>query len=856
MSGLFKKALMIRKNKNVTEDEIQDEFSLDENSGISKEDQQDILTQIEKIAVESRMQISPEVFHIKSLKKGVLFPLIINLAAVLVLAVGIFTLNLLFRRGEESILEEKVIITTTEGKLLEELKRESDNKLREKNSEIDDIQNRLSAIDKERQDLQDNMDSKIQERESTLRKTLEDALAAEKQQLKDQGLSEEDINAKITDLENKKELEFNESLETFKKEAEAERRQAENNLKIIQDEYSQSLNRINTEKERIQSESLARESELKSRIEEKEKALESEKTKAEAQLELLEEQALRTELVDSQLIGFYNTVKGNIKNENFEDALQNLSSLRSYLDEESVISLPGIANRREVEFFVIDSLNKLIKSEMMKEEIDTSSLIEAANQITAVKNAVKEADKQLALGETVKAEELYKEALAMIPEVEKSHIYFTGRKQVSEENRSDLLDDYLSRTEASFIEKDYAGTVENFTRALGYLPREPNDIQALVDKVRLSGIALENQRLLREDSLKAAAPLKEADALLNEKKYDDAILRYADIIATYPRSDQVTAALNGIKKSAAMSAGQAEEEILRLETALQEKNKEAEGLGQELVLSQEERVKLSDMTVPELKDRITDLEGANKDLVVKNEELEGLKELLNNKIRDINEQLARAKNTTTNKQETINGLRSQITNLNTRIKELESERDNLTLERDNLTTERDDLTNQLAEATKPGTVRARDKEAIEKLNAEIEDRDNRIAELEEEKKSMQQRVDVKLQAYSRYAGEEDFLKRKDESLGLLESKVHLNAFLYSLNDVFPGLYDRIAAYDKAYEEAGRLTALDEIRNIYLDLGSDMTTAEKIRLIDEEIENYSGDPDMLNILTELRTLIAE
>jgi DNA repair exonuclease SbcCD ATPase subunit len=847
---------MIRERKNGTETEIQDEFSLDENSGISKEDQQDILTQIEKIATESRMQVSPEVFHIKPLKKGVLFPIIINLAAVLVLAVGIFTLYLLFRRGEEIILEEKVLITSTEGKLLEELKRESDNKLREKNSEIEDIQNRLSAIDKERQDLQANMDSKIQERESALRKTLEDALAAEKQRLKDQGLSEEDINAKIADLENKKQQEFDENLEAFKKETEAERLKAENNLKIMQDEYSQSLNRINTEKDSIQKESLAREAELKSRIEEKEKALESEKTKAEAHLALLEEQALKTELVDTQLIGFYNTVKGNIKNENFEDALENLSSLRSYLDEESVISLPGIANRREVEFFVIDSLNKLIKSEMKKEEIDTSSLIEAANQITAVKDKVKEADKQLALGETVKAENLYQEALSMIPEVEKSYLYFTGRKQVSEDKRRDLLDDYLSRTEASFNKKDYAGTVENFTRALGYLPREPDDIQALVDKVRLSGIALDNQRLLREDSLKAATPLKEADTLLNEKKYDDAILRYADIIATYPRSNQVAAALNGIKKAAAEGAGQAEEEILRLETALQEKSKEAEGLGRELVSSQEERVKLSDMTVPELKDRITGLEGANEELAVKNEELEGLKELLNNRISDINERLDRAKNTVTDNQATITRVRSQITNLNTRIKELQSERDNLTVERDNLTLERDDLANRLAEAIKPGTVRARDKEAIDLLNAKIEDREKKIAELEEEMKSIQWKVDEKIQAYSNYAREEDYLLRKDESLGLLESKVHLNAFLESLNFVFPDLYDRIAAYDMAYEKAGRLTAIDEIRNILLDLSLDRTPAEKLRFVDEEIINYRDDPDMLDILTELRTLIEE
>jgi hypothetical protein len=199
-----------------------DEFVFDESSGISKEDQKDILSQIEKVATESKIQVHPDVFQIKAIKRGVLFPIVINLSAALALAAGIVTLYLLFQRGEEQLLESARGITTAEGKLLEELKRESEEKLKKKNTEIADIQSRLTLLDRERQDLQVNMEAKISSREAELRQTLEEELEAEKQKLREQGLSQEDIDAQLEDLESRKQAVFDRQLQAFREEAEAE----------------------------------------------------------------------------------------------------------------------------------------------------------------------------------------------------------------------------------------------------------------------------------------------------------------------------------------------------------------------------------------------------------------------------------------------------------------------------------------------------------------------------------------------------------------------------------------------------------------------------------------------------------
>jgi len=276
LSGLFEKALSIRANS--SDPSANGEFVFDESSGISKEDQKDILGEIETIATENRIKVSPEVFRIKAIKRGVLFPIIINVAAVIVMAVGITTLLLLFRRGEEQLMESAAAISTAEGKLLEELKRESSEQLKEKDSEISAIQNQLASIEQDRQKLQATMEGRIRDREEELRQALEAELQAEKGRLEEQGLSQEDIDAKIAALETQKQGEFQSELEEFRAEAEEERLRAEENLRRLQEDYNASLAEINAERARIEAEARARERELQSKLDERQQALETEKT--------------------------------------------------------------------------------------------------------------------------------------------------------------------------------------------------------------------------------------------------------------------------------------------------------------------------------------------------------------------------------------------------------------------------------------------------------------------------------------------------------------------------------------------------------------------------------------------------
>ena len=101
-------------------------IEFDESSGISEEDQKEILGEIDQIVTDNKIKVTPEVFQIKPQKKGFLFPTLVNVFSLVILAAGIVTLALLFHREETIMIEETSALSTAEGKLLRELQRETE----------------------------------------------------------------------------------------------------------------------------------------------------------------------------------------------------------------------------------------------------------------------------------------------------------------------------------------------------------------------------------------------------------------------------------------------------------------------------------------------------------------------------------------------------------------------------------------------------------------------------------------------------------------------------------------------------------------------------------------------------------
>jgi len=418
-----------------------------EDSIISNEEQTDILKEIDRITGQSRISVTPDLFKISALKNGVLFPLLVNLVAIAILGGGIFATKFYFDIKDKEMVQASVEQQSAEGNLIKEIKKETEEKLAAKENEIQDIQANMNRIESERQALEQDMTSKINERQSQLEEEMEAALAAEREKLQAQGVSTDKIDEQIAALKLEQNSIFEEELQSYREEAELEKIELESNLNQLQNEYNSKLVSINEERAKIEAEAQTREAELTERMEARTRELETEKTAAQQELQKLTESQEQESLVENQIIGFYKSIEDEIKDGDLDNASVELKNLENYLYDESVTSLTGISKRREIDLFVIDSLSKLIESSRInpQEELDTMSLIDAAERLKEIQQIVQNADQQLAVGNNEMADLMYRSALEKIPEINKSHRFFLDSMESELELGYDQLSDIQGR---------------------------------------------------------------------------------------------------------------------------------------------------------------------------------------------------------------------------------------------------------------------------------------------------------------------------------------------------------------------------------------------------------------------------
>ena len=255
------------------------DFTFDKSSGISSEDQRDILLHIDKVAKSSRILAGPDTWKVRPKKSGFMLPLAVNVIGLLVLAGGIFGLRALFSGQAEKEATESVMVSSAEGRLLQEIKREAEGQIQEKDKEIADIQAQMAALDREKEQLLSSVETRIKAKEAELRDQLNIELERERQRLQAEGLSETAIQERLKEFEKKKQAEFNAALNDFTRKAEEERIALQANLDKARSEFNKSLSDATAERQRIQDEARAREQALREELNQKDKVLEAERAK-------------------------------------------------------------------------------------------------------------------------------------------------------------------------------------------------------------------------------------------------------------------------------------------------------------------------------------------------------------------------------------------------------------------------------------------------------------------------------------------------------------------------------------------------------------------------------------------------
>lgn len=401
-----------------------------EYAGISEDEKTEIRGHIEKVATENKIDVSGDAFSLKSFRAGALFPLLVNIGAIVSVAVVVLVLAALFRQDERVVTGRTGEIASVEGRLIQELRRESQAQLFEKERQIATVQRRLDEIERERLALAASIDERIQQREQELRAELERELEEERARLLREGLGDDEIENLMRVFEAERTAYYEQQIAQYRAELEAERLAVEQNLDQLRAEYNGQLEALREERLRLAEEFREREVTLRAQLEQRTRILDRARTEAIENLASAQEElaqlSRRQELagsIQNQIIGQIGQIRSAVSSEQYGLARSRIESLRSFLNEDRVLAIPEIARRREMDLFLLDSLEAVIELEMAADG-EVLSLSDELGILARIRSTTAEArsatDAELAT-------ERYRTALSQLPELSEAYAFVWDR---------------------------------------------------------------------------------------------------------------------------------------------------------------------------------------------------------------------------------------------------------------------------------------------------------------------------------------------------------------------------------------------------------------------------------------------
>ncbi|MDR2101175.1 MAG: hypothetical protein LBP43_01230 [Treponema sp.] len=338
-------------------------------SGISEEEQREILAGIEGIAGANRMVPSPLPLKAEAKKRGFLFPLLVNICALLLLGGGFFALFVFHGQERSELREGSAGLGLTERKLIEEIRKETAGQLEVKEQEIAGMTDKLAGIDRDLQNLQASIDKRLADKEAELRRIMNDEFEAERQRLAAQNLSEAVIAEEMRKFDAQRITRLNTDLATYRQQLEAEKLASEANFRRLQEEYRNNLAALQNERSLILEASRAREAILhaqaESRVGELSNLYEQSSADLKAAREELSRLALdqeRSALIEGQLNGYYIEFNRQIQGGLLKEAAGTLEAMGEFLNTPAFLYIPSLQSRREFHLAAVDALSSMVEA--------------------------------------------------------------------------------------------------------------------------------------------------------------------------------------------------------------------------------------------------------------------------------------------------------------------------------------------------------------------------------------------------------------------------------------------------------------------------------------------------------------
>lgn len=468
---------------------------MDSESGITEQERSEIQQQIDAIANENRISAEEARFSRKSARAGVLFPVIVNGAAVLAVLIAVFILTRIFQSDERKVQNAAIEFTSIEGRLIRELRQESQQLLLTKDQEIQSVKQQLEQLEGEQALLEASIAERIAEQEVALREQLLREIETERTRLTDEGLENDEIEQLMEAFEAERRAFYEAQLQEYREELEAERIALQADIDRLRAEYAQRLTNLEAERDDLISEYQDREDSLRLQLEQRTQVLELARVEAGADLEaaqrelsqLTRETEERTS-IENQIVGQIDSIRAAVQDGDDSGAVDRIDALIRFMSADEVIAITGIARRREMDIFLLGQLRSLLADRQPSEAGEARSITEELQLLGQIRRLSLEAAG--APSDEI-ASQTFSVLLETMPEVAQAHTAVV--ETALQTARADERNDVAETTEQAALlaeEGRYAQALAQYERALSTAASvEPDGNQIVTDILRL-GYAL------------------------------------------------------------------------------------------------------------------------------------------------------------------------------------------------------------------------------------------------------------------------------------------------------------------------------------------------------------------------------
>ncbi|HVO39868.1 MAG TPA: hypothetical protein VMV03_12640 [Spirochaetia bacterium] len=396
--------------------------TLESESGITPSEREEIRTHIEKVATENRIPVEAAQFSLPQARRGVLMPTIVNAAAVLAVLVAALVLTLVFRHGERRLETQATQYASVEGRLIRELRAESDQQMSSKQKEIDEVRQKLRDLEQQQQTLEQTFNDKLRQKEAEFKALLKQEVEAERARLLSRGLGQAELDRQMQKYEAERRTYYERQLADYRKQLEAQKRQVQADIDRLRSEYTARLDQLQKEQRQIVADYQQRESNLRVQLEQKTQVMERLRTQniadleaAQRELARLTQVSERTTSVENQIDGLTVRIRDALVAADTAGALTRVHDLQGYLRQDAVRNASGLGGRIRTETFFLNQLESTL-NEQLKSEASAGS--QSLTSELELLGRIRDLSKSATAARTDEARlEAYRGILSAMPEV-------------------------------------------------------------------------------------------------------------------------------------------------------------------------------------------------------------------------------------------------------------------------------------------------------------------------------------------------------------------------------------------------------------------------------------------------------